>query len=68
MIDNEEQLMIAASDNGMLWDRDRFELMKQDCDCLVWTFRGNNTVVKKPQAYGWIECDSELNIKKASVN
>ena len=66
-INNEKELMIAASDNGMLWDKKKFEELKKEADCLVWTFRNNKTVVEKPEAYGWCIVDDKLNVKKISV-
>lgn len=67
-INNNKELMIAASDNGMLWNSKKYEELKSECDCLVWTFRNNQTVVEKPEGYGWVvtEDDGET-VKQVSV-
>ena len=59
--------MIGACDNGMIWDEEKFEAIKQNSDCLIWTFRNNVTVVPKPNQYGWVKTDDQLNATKVSV-
>lgn len=66
-IHTDEELVIGASDNGMIYNRDLFETTKQDCDCIVFTFRGNPAVNEKPQAYGWVNTDNDNNITGMSV-
>lgn len=66
-IDNDEELIIGACDNGMIWDKEKFEELKKEADCLVWTFRNNAAVKKKPQGYGWVVVDGENNALKTSV-
>lgn len=66
-INNDEELLIAACDNGMLWDKNKFEELKKGADCLVWTFRNNTTVKEKPEAYGWVKIDDDGNAEKVSV-
>lgn len=67
LINNDEELIIGACDNGMIWNKKKFEETKQDTDCLVWTYRNNTTVKKKPEAYGWVVVDENNNVKKTSV-
>ncbi|MDP1689418.1 MAG: nucleotidyltransferase [bacterium] len=67
LINTEEELLIGACDNGMLYDLEKFNKLKENCDCIVWTFRNNVTVVKKPQAYGWVVVDENNNVLKTSV-
>lgn len=67
LINNDEELIIGACDNGMVWDKEEFDKLKKGVDCLVWTFRNNIAVKKKPQAYGWVVVDNENNILKTSV-
>ncbi len=69
-IDNAQELLIAGCDNGMIFDADRFEREKQQADCLVFTYRNNESVLINPDAYGWMIADEEntitgLSIKKA---
>ena len=52
-INNDEELIIGASDNGMILDNEAFEKEKQTCDALVFSFRNNPTVLANPKAYGW---------------
>lgn len=67
LINNEKELTIGACDNGMIWDRAKFEKLKNEADCLIWTFRNNTAVKKKPEAYGWVVTDDEGNALKTSV-
>lgn len=67
LINNDEELMIGACDNGMIWDKEKFDDLRKEADCLVWTFRNNVAVKKKPEDYGWIVVDGENNALKASV-
>ena len=66
-INNNEELIIGACDNGMIWDQRKFNEEKIKTDCLIWTFRNNVTVVNKPEAYGWVEINKENEAKKVSV-
>lgn len=67
-INRKNELMIAASDNGMIWNEEKFLKLKEECDCLVWTFRNNQTVVEKPEGYGWVVVDRDgETVKKMSV-
>ena len=69
-INTETPLMIGACDNGMVWDESKFEALKQDADCIVWTFRNNPCVNEHPEQYGWVKTEqngvtiSETSIKK----
>lgn len=70
LINNDEELLIAGCDNGMVFDADQFERAKREADCLVFTYRYNEAVLANPDAYGWMRVDSEnaitgLSIKKA---
>ncbi len=66
-IDNDEALLIAGCDNGMAFDRERFERSTQEADCLVFTYRNNEAVLANPNAYGWMIVDSEENITGMSI-
>ncbi len=48
-----------AVDNGMDVDRDAFARLAQKADALVFTFRGNEAVLVKPTAYGWLRTEGE---------
>jgi len=49
-------LLIAACDNGMLWDRVEYSklISNPHIDAIVWTFRGHPSARNNPQMYGWI--------------
>ncbi len=66
-LDPEEELLIAASDNGMLVDWTRFNSEKRHSDCLVLTFRGQDRLSENPNSWGWCKIDTENNIKDISV-
>lgn len=67
---NEEPLLIAGCDNGMVFDEDRFWELTKTCDVIVFTYRHQEAVLANPDAYGWVRADedgkiTELSIKKA---
>lgn len=70
-IDNEESLLIAGCDNGMVIELDKFKQMISECDVLAFTYRHNQAVLAKPNAYGWMKVDESthkiigVSIKKA---
>lgn len=64
---NNEELIIGACDNGMIWDEIKFLAEKKESDCLVWSFRNNVTVAYKPEAYGWVEINDRNEVKRVSV-
>lgn len=69
-IDNDEPLLIAGCDNGMVLNQERFEKCTREADCLVFTYRNNEGVLANPNAYGWMIVDDNdritgLSIKKA---
>lgn len=69
-IDNDEELLIAGCDNGMVFDQEAFQRLTGQCDVIVFTYRHNQAVLEKPDAYGWVKVDTDnkitgLSIKKA---
>lgn len=67
--DPTQSLLIGACDNGMVYDRSRYEALLADgsVDGLVFTFRNNVTVQRNPKAYGWVQVDADNRVKKMSV-
>lgn len=55
LINNNEELCIGASDNGMIYDQAKFEQAKTNYDALIFSFRNNQCVVAKPEQYGWVQ-------------
>lgn len=69
IINNEESLLIAGCDNGMVMNNKKFNKLSKECDVMVFTYRNNGAVLEKPNAYGWVKVDddkiTELSIKKS---
>ena len=63
----EEPLLIAGCDNGMDIDRDVFDKLTGECDCIVFTYRHNEAVLANPNAYGWMIADADGNITDTSI-
>lgn len=69
-INNEEELLIAGCDNGMVFNYEAFQKLTNQCDVMVFTYRHNQAVLENPDAYGWVEVGvnnriTGLSIKKA---
>jgi dTDP-glucose pyrophosphorylase len=60
LIDNDQSLLIAACDNGMDIDKTRFQAVSDEADAIIFTFRNNEAVCVKPQAYGWIRAAGDV--------
>jgi dTDP-glucose pyrophosphorylase len=60
LINNDNELAIGASDNGMIYSMSAFEEAKKDVDALVFSFRNNPAVNQKPQAYGWVKTKENI--------
>lgn len=67
VIDANEEIIIGASDNGLIYDKELFETLRQEADVLVFGFTGNPTVIQKPEAYGWIKIDDSQDVLGISV-
>lgn len=77
LIDNDDELIMGACDNGMAYDRAKFEAMRQTADVIIFTFRNDERVLKSegnpkgPDSYGWVKvaADGEtvtgMSVKKA---
>ena len=66
-INNDKELLIAGCDNGMDYSEEKFEQLKREADVIVFTYRHNEAVLEKPDAYGWMKIDSKNNITEVSV-
>lgn len=66
-LDPEQPLLIAGCDNGMDIDRDAFDALTKECDCIVFTYRHNEAVLANPNAYGWMIADADGNITGTSI-
>ncbi len=66
-INNNEELIIGASDNGIIYDQAKFQQLKADADVIVFGFRNNVTVKYKPEQYGWIQANEQGQVLNISV-
>ncbi|MFC4722889.1 sugar phosphate nucleotidyltransferase [Geojedonia litorea] len=66
----EKPLLIAACDNGMLWNKKRYEELLQDqsVDAIIWSFRNHPSSERNPEMYGWIKTKGDkvlgVSVKK----
>jgi NDP-sugar pyrophosphorylase family protein len=67
LINNDNELVIGASDNGMIYDREAFAEVSKTADAVVFTFRNNPSVSERPQAYGWVKVNDNNEVEKVSV-
>jgi dTDP-glucose pyrophosphorylase len=67
IINAPEELLIAGCDNGMIFDQASFEQLRKESDCLIFTHRGHDLILTKPEAYGWVKVDEENNVQGVSV-
>ncbi len=66
----DEELFIAACDNGFLYDKEKFIALKKrkDVDSIIWTFTQRETLRNNPTAWGWYKLENdEETIKDISV-
>lgn len=68
-VDENASLLIAATDNGMIYDQKRYQALIDDpsIDAIVFTFKHHVSSKNNPQMYGWVDVDSCNNAKGVSV-
>lgn len=67
MIDNDDELLIAGCDNGMVIDEKLFDRLREKTDALIFTYRNHDLVLEKPEAHGWVVIDGDDNVRSMSV-
>ena len=67
--DPDSSILISACDNGVFYDADKFlELVNDKSnDIIVWTYRNNYTSHLQPEAYSWVKCDDDGNVRLVDV-
>lgn len=65
--DPAQPVLVGACDNGMRYDVKALAQKMNDYDAIVWTFRGDASVLENPNAYGWVSCDQAGNVDHVSV-
>jgi len=69
--DENASLLIAATDNGMLYDKAKYQALLDDqrIDAIVWTFRHHQSSKNNPPMYGWVKTYDDyaegVSVKKA---
>ena len=55
--DNEASLLIAATDNGMIYNPIAYQKLVEDMsvDAIIFTFRHHVSSKVNPQMYGWVK-------------
>lgn len=73
--DPDSPLLIAACDNGMLYNKEKYRALLNDesVDAIAWSFRNHPSSERNPQMYGWIKTDENdtvtgVSVKKAISN
>ena len=57
----EAPLLVAATDNGMIYNKAKYQSLIEDdqVDAIVFTFRNHVTSLNNPQMYGWVKTDGD---------
>lgn len=68
-IQDDEPVLIAPCDNGMVYDHDMYRNMMRDdqTDVIVWTFSNEMTSKNNPEMYAWVDADNDGHIRHVSV-
>jgi dTDP-glucose pyrophosphorylase len=68
-VDDSSSLLIAATDNGMIYDHEKYQKLIQDenTDAIIFTFRNHIGSKNNPEMYGWVKTDSKNNATNVSV-
>lgn len=68
-VDENTSLLIAATDNGMIYDREKYQnlIEVENVDAIIFTFRHHVSSKINPQMYGWVKTDDNDNATGVSV-
>ena len=68
-VDINSPLLIAATDNGMIYDNNKYQKLieSNNVDAIIFTFRHHVSSKNNPQMYGWVKTDNKYNAEKVSV-
>lgn len=60
-LDKNASLLIAATDNGMIYDKVKYTKLIEDksVDAIIFTFKNHISSKNNPQMYGWVETDGD---------
>lgn len=67
--DAEYPLLIGACDNGIVFDREKYDALMYDpdVDAIIWTFKNHPTSKRFPHMYGWVSVDQNNKAIGVSV-
>lgn len=68
-VDLDSPLLIGACDNGMLWNEEKFQALRDDpsVDAIAFSFRRHPASKRRPEMYGWLAVDEHNEVKSVSV-
>ena len=68
-LDENSSLLIAATDNGIIYDKVKYQNLidVENADAIIFTFRHHVSSKNNPQMYGWVKTDDKDNATKVSV-
>ena len=68
-VNPESSLLIAATDNGMIYNKQEYQKLveSEDVDAIIFTFRGHVSSKNNPEMYGWVNVDNTNNAIGVSV-
>ena len=58
-VDTNASLLIAATDNGMIYDKEKYQILIEDktVDAVIFTFKNHISSKNNPQMYGWVKTE-----------
>lgn len=67
--DENSSLLIAATDNGMIYNHEKYQNLIEDenVDAIIFTFKRHISSKNNPQMYGWVKVDDKDNATAVSV-
>ena len=67
--DENSSLLIAATDNGMIYNHEKYQNLIEDenVDAIIFTFKHHISSKNNPQMYGWVKTDDKDNATAVSV-
>ena len=68
-VDINNSLLIAATDNGMIYNKIEYQKLIEDekIDAIIFTFRNHISSKNNPHMYGWVKTDNNDNAIGVSV-
>jgi len=60
-VDTNASLLVAATDNGMIYDKKKYQdfINDETVDAIIFTFRNHVSSKNNPQMYGWVKTDGD---------